>query len=204
MVWLKLIASLLGIVIAGFVSVIICAIAKTSALTMAIALAVVLSVLFVWWYKAFFGKGKPLHKYRKARKKDEDFNAFSKYNPIENRFRLTGTNWENRNQYIIEHKEEIENDGISLSREHSLDKDKNAIAFVHKDKVLGFIPAEYAAIIAPFIDAHREDIRFSYSIWIGRKGEMMGFFIRFSVLKHATKDEFKEIIEACKELAYTE
>lgn len=203
MVWIKCIASFFGVLLGGVVTMVAFALSGASKETSVVVFFVVTCILYWWWYHSFFGKGKPLHKYSKARKKDEDFTPFSKYDPVERRFRLVGTNHEGRKQYILDHKEEIEDEGISFSREHALDKDPNAIAVLHNGHVLGFIAAEYAAILAPFFDAHREDIRYTFSIWVGRSGQLVGFYIRLSVSKHATKGEFKALIEQCKELAYT-
>lgn len=135
--------------------------------------------------------------------REEKFSPFSHYDPEERRWRVVGTNHENRTEYILQNSESIPYEA-TLSREFALDKDPNAIAVVHNGKVIGFIAKEHAAILAPVFDKYPDKIRYSFKIWIGQKGQLVGLFVRMHTRFKVAKEEFNAAVQKCEELAYKE
>lgn len=131
----------------------------------------------------------------------QKFSLFSPYDPVERRWRITGTKYEEREAYIIQNAESIK-DGVSFRRDIALEFDPNAIAVMHNDKVLGFFPKEHAAILAPVFDKHADKIRHSVSVWINERQEFKGLYIRLSTRFKSSKDDFKEAVDKCAELAH--
>lgn len=140
---------------------------------------------------------------RNLHDQEEKFTPYSHYDPEERRWRVMGTNHENRTEYILQNSESIPYEA-TLSREFALDKDPNAISIVHNGKVIGFIAKEHAAILAPVFDKYPDKIRYSFNIWIGQRGQLVGLFVRMHTRFKVAKEEFNAAVKKCEELAYKE
>lgn len=136
-------------------------------------------------------------------KDDTEFSPYSHYDPVEARWRIVGTNHEDRAEYILKNQETIRLE-TELSRKFALDKDPNAIAAVHNGKIIGFIAKEHAAILAPVFDKYPDKIRYSFNVWIGKKGQLIGLFVRIHTRFKVAKGDLNAAVEKCKELAYKE
>ena len=128
------------------------------------------------------------------------FSPKAGYDPDNKRWRVVGTNYEDRERYIIDNRYDIEC-GVSFSREIAIDKDPNAIAVLHNEKVLGFFAKEYAEILAPVFDKHGDKIRHSVSLWINQDDELIGLYIRLHTRFKVSRDEFKAAVDKCTEIA---
>lgn len=132
---------------------------------------------------------------------NQEFSPYSHYDTEERRWRIVGTNHEEREEYILKNRDVIRSEAI-LSREFALDKDPNAIAAVHNGKVLGFIAREHAAVLAPVFDKYHDKINYSFNLWIGRKGQLIGLFVRIHTRFKVAKSELNDAVKKCEEIAY--